>query len=91
MNHKFQQQQTEWKGMTLDEIRYARVINEMRILMSKERLSGSTQNLVNGNIFSSRSRSMVGRMLGALSWLDYGLIAIRLTSKFSNILRHKRK
>lgn len=90
-NYLLRESQTEWKGMTLDEIRYARIINELRIQMAKDKLSGSTQGLVSGNTFKMRPSSMIGRMLGALSWLDYGLIALRLSSKFSKVYNRKKK
>lgn len=73
--------------MTLDELRYARIINEMRIFMATEKLSDATHGMLNGNVMKSRSTSMLGRMLGALSWLDYGLIALRLSSKLSKIFK----
>lgn len=80
----------EWEGLTLDEIRYARALTETRILISREILASRTQETFNGKGLGSNARTLMGRMLGALSWLDIGLISLRVSSKLIGILRHRK-
>lgn len=81
----------EWDGLTLDEIRYARALTETRIMISREVLSSRTQNVISGKAISANAQTMMGRMLGALSWLDYGIIAIRVTSRLRSMFGRKSK
>ena len=80
----------EWEGQTLDEIRYARALTETRILISREIVASQARSVFHGNAIGSSGRSLMGRMLGALSWLDYGLIALRVGSKLTGIIRHRK-
>lgn len=81
----------EWEGLTLDEIRYARALTETRVMISKEILAARTRNVVSGEAINTNARTMMGRMLGALSWLDYGLIALRVGSRLTSIFHHNKK
>lgn len=81
----------EWDGLTLDEIRYARALTETRIMISREVLSARTHGVLSGKAINSNAQSMMGRMLGALSWLDYGVIALRVTSKLRSMFSRNKK
>lgn len=81
----------EWEGLTLDEIRYARALTETRVMISKEILAARTRNVMSGEAINTNARTMMGRMLGALSWLDYGLIALRVGSRLTAMFRHSKK
>lgn len=83
--------EAEWDGLTLDEIRYARALTRARIDISKEMISARTNALMNGRAAGTENKTMLGRMLGALSWMDYGLIALRIGSKLSGLFRRRRK
>lgn len=89
-NYSIQKPECEWEGLTLDEIRYARALTETRILISREILAQRAKATFHGDSMGTSSRSLMGRMLGAISWLDYGLIALRVTSKLFGIFRHKK-
>lgn len=80
----------EWEGLSLDEIRYARALTETRILISREILAGRVQDTFNGKGLGGNARTLMGRMLGALSWLDIGLISLRVGSKLIGIFRHRK-
>lgn len=80
----------EWEGLTLDEIRYARALTETRIMISREILGARLRNTVNGNALGSNARTLMGRMLGALSWLDIALITLRFGSKLTGMFRRHR-
>ncbi len=83
--------EAEWEGLTLDEIRYARALTRARIDISKEMLAARTNALMSGRAAGTDNKTILGRMLGALNWVDYGLIAIRLGSKISGLFRRHRK
>lgn len=89
-NYSIKKPECEWAGLTLDEIRYARALTETRILISREILAQKAKATFNGSSMGTASRSLMGRMLGALSWLDYGLIALRVSSKLFGMFRHKK-
>lgn len=89
--YHIQKPEAEWDGLTLDEIRYARALTRARIEISKEMISARTSALMSGKSAGTESKTMLGRMLGALNWLDYGLIAIRLGSKISSLFRRRKK
>lgn len=89
--YSIQRPECEWGGLTLDEIRYARALTETRILISREVLASRTESVLSGKAINSNARSMMGRMLGALSWLDYGLIALRMGSKLGGIFQRRKK
>ena len=89
--YNIQTPESEWDGLTLDEIRYARALTRARIEISKEMISARTNALMSGRAAGTENKTMLGRMLGALNWLDYGLIAIRLGSKISGMFRRRKK
>lgn len=89
-NYTIKKPECEWEGLTLDEIRYARALTETRIMISKETLAARTRNVVSGEAINDNAKTMLGRMLGALSWLDYGLIAMRIGSRLVALF-HKGK
>lgn len=81
--------ETEWEGLTLDEIRYARALTQTRILISREILGARFHKTLGGKISSTSSRSFIGRMLSGLSWLDLGLLTFRLGSKVTGLFRRR--
>jgi hypothetical protein len=89
-NYTIKRPETEWEGLTLDEIRYARALTETRIMISREILGARLRNTVSGKALGSNARTIMGRMLGALSWLDVALIAVRFGSRLSGIFRRRR-
>ena len=74
-NYTIKRPEMEWEGLTLDEIRYARALTETRILISREIFAAHLHDTISGKALGHNARTMMGRMLGALSWLDIGLIA----------------
>lgn len=89
-NYSIKRPEMEWDGLTLDEIRYARAITQTRIMISNEILATRLQEMFAGKGLGSNARTLMGRMLGALSWLDVGLISLRIGSKAIKILRHRK-
>lgn len=89
-NYSIKRPEMEWDGLTLDEIRYARALTETRILISREILATRMQETFAGKGLGSNAKTLMGRMLGALSWLDIGLISLRVGSKLIGIFRHRK-
>lgn len=83
--------EVEWEGLTLDELRYARALTRARIDISREMLAARTNAIMSGRSQGTEGRTMLGRMLGALNWIDYGLIALRVGSKLTSLFGRKRK
>ncbi len=88
-NYKLNATDREWKGLTLNEIRYARAILGARIDISREILSANASAIFSGKGATSSS-SLLGRMLGALNWVDYSLIALRVGQRAVQIFRRRK-
>ncbi len=82
--------EVEWDGLTLDELRYARALTQARIDISREMLATRANAIFHGRSNGTGGKTMVGRMLGALNWLDYGLIAVRVGTKLTGIFRRRK-
>lgn len=83
--------EVEWEGLTLEELRYARALTQARIEISREMLATRANAIFHGRSNGTGGKTMLGRMLGALNWIDYGLIAVRVGSKLTGMMRHRRK
>lgn len=71
-----------WDGYTLDELRYQRVLMMAKAEVEKMKLVNAYENVVHGVKTSEGGRqTIIGRMLGTLSYIDYGVIAFRIGSK----------
>lgn len=68
--------ETEWPGMTLDELRYQRALTLARIEIAKELIMIQGNQLYHGKIAGpSQRRGVLGRMLSTLSIVDYAMLA----------------
>ncbi|MCM1075857.1 MAG: hypothetical protein NC411_00680 [Bacteroides sp.] len=75
----------EWKGYTLDEMRYMRAYTLARLEISREHLQ---TNFVAMKEYGPVSKTgVVGKLLGTLSYLDIALITYRVGSKALKTLR----
>ncbi len=70
----------EWRGYSLDEIRYRRLFNVARCEIVKRRMLADVQTVASEGVGFSKM-GMMRKMLGALSYMDYGIIAYRLSRK----------
>lgn len=83
-------EKAEWKGYTLDELRYMRAYTAARIEISRGRLKRNFTGLKKAN--PVKSGGMLGKVLGTLSYLDIALVTFRLGSKAFKVMRwFKRK
>lgn len=65
----------EWDGYSYDELRLQLLLTRTRIELNKSMVLEHGQNLMQRK---SRPVSIMGRMLGALDYLDYGVLAYKL-------------
>lgn len=64
----------DWKGYTLDEIRYARAYTAARMELNRGRLVARFEGLGNTSFRATSPAGLVGKVLGAFSYLDMALI-----------------
>jgi len=77
----------EWKGYTLEEIRYARAYTTARIELNRERLFARAQDIHKNGLKPGVSKGMLGKMLGAFSYIDIALLAWRAGRKLFKVTR----
>ena len=74
---------SQWRGYTLEEIRFQRMLTVMRIEISRQNLLKQLEPYTSGNRMAG---TLVGRIAGALNFMDYAMLAItvgrRLYSMF---------
>lgn len=79
----------EWKGYTLDEIRYMRAYTAARLEINRDRIQRNFSNLKNAGPVSKSG--ILGKILGTLSYLDIALVTFRIGSKALRAMRFLRK
>lgn len=77
----------EWKGYTLDEIRYARAYTAARMEINRERLMTRGRDIQKHGLKPGVSKGMLGKMLGAFSYIDIALLAWRAGRKVFKVTR----
>ena len=80
----------KWIGYNLAELRDQRTLVNARIVIERHRLAHDIKNL-RGN-FSDRTRpaTVVGRLLGALSYMDWAIVGITLIRKFGPLFKRRK-
>lgn len=76
----------DWKGYTLDELRYQRAYTLARLEIEKERISSGFKHLYSstpGNMGSG----IMKKMIGGLNYVDYALIAFKLGKRIYKMFR----
>lgn len=82
----------DWKGYSLEEIRYARAYTAARMEIKRERLLSRIQNVQKQGIFPSGNTSgLLAKMFGAFSYLDMAMIAWRIGSRIFKLTRAFRR
>lgn len=80
----------QWKGFTIDELRYRRAYMLARCELAKGQLMRSAHEAKQGMPLSGGSHGIMGKLLGSLNYLDYALIAFRIGSKLFKLTRRRR-
>lgn len=82
----------QWKGYTLDEIRYARAYTAARMELNRERLMARIENVSKTGFTPASTSNLVGKVLSAFSYLDIAMLAWRIGSrafKFTRALKRR--
>ena len=77
----------EWKGYTLEEIRYARAYTAARMELNRERLTARARDMQKTGLKPGVSKGMLGKMLGAFSYIDIALLSWRVGRKLFRVTR----
>ena len=90
--HHYTVDSANWKGYTLEEIRYARAYTAARLEINRERLLSRMQTVQKeGLLPSGHSSGLIGKVLGAFSYLDMAVIAWKLGSRIFKLTRSLRR
>lgn len=79
-----------WKGYTLDQLRVKRLVTIAKIDMEKMRLEHLTEKYT-GNGEGEPQPGIFNKLLGALDYVDYGMLAYKLGKTVFKLFRRKRK
>ncbi len=84
----------EWKGYTIDELRYQRALVVIKCEIEKENLKSVVSSYQQNRlsiIGGVNSNSLMGRILGAIDIVDYSMVAFKLGRKLFSIIKNRRK
>ncbi len=79
----------DWKGYTIDELRYMRAYTAARIEISRDRLTSRVSTIKKNGLTGGNGNggSIVSRMLGAMGYVDMALIGWKVFSQVFRIFR----
>ena len=84
--------ETEWPGMTLEELRYQRALTLARIEITKELLMIQGNQMYHGKMSgAAQRRGVLGRMLSTLSIVDYAMLAFKFSRRLASVYRSFKK
>lgn len=75
-----------WSGYTLDDLRYRRAVNHVKMEMERERLAASAQRIVNRSQ-EGFSGGLMKKVFTGFSVLDYALLAFQAGKQIRRIYR----
>ena len=81
----------QWKGSTLDELRYRRALVGARVEIEKYRLNALTEQYRRMPQRLTGSTSLVGRVMGAFSYAEYAILGFKLIKRVSKLMRGRRR
>lgn len=79
----------QWKGYDIEELRYRRAYIAARADIEKERIAASMRQ--NFSSSSPMASGLLGKLLGSLTYFDYGVIAFRLGKRVLSLVRSLRR
>lgn len=86
---KLTEHHPDWKGYTIDELRYQQAYTQARLEIERERMTASAQSLYSGSI-AGKAGGIMGKVLGSLNYVDYAVLAFRLFRKVYTIFHRRR-
>lgn len=78
----------DWGGYTLDDLRYQRAVTLARMEVEKEKLMLGVDEVKSGMPGAGGS-GIMGKIVGSLSYIDYIVLAFRLTRSLSRAFKRK--
>ncbi len=76
----------KWSGYTLDDLRYQRAVNHVKMEMERERLASATRQFVDRKQ-SAFAGGMMRKMFTGFTVIDYALLAFQATKQIRKIYR----
>ena len=70
-----------------EEIRYARAYTAARMELNRERLTARARDMQKNGLKPGVSKGMLGKMLGAFSYIDIALLSWRVGRKLFRVTR----
>lgn len=74
----------DWKGYTLDEIRFQRLVALAKAEIGKTYMTSQVKNMTSSHLIKS---PMVSKLAGALNYFDYAMLAYRLIRSLSRTFK----
>ena len=84
---QLQHNTVECKGYTIEDIRYARAYTAARMELNRERLTARARDMQKNGLKPGVSKGMLGKMLGAFSYIDIALLTWRVGRKLFRVTR----
>lgn len=82
----------DWKGYTIDELRYMRAYTAARIEINRDRIVQRASAMKNGNFALTGRSGIVSKVVSSFGYLDMALIAWKVGRGIFNTVRiFKRK
>ena len=67
-----------WSGYTIDDLRYRRAVNHVKMEMVREQLRSKAAKVSNFKMLDTfKSNRLIGKILSGFSMLDYGILAFQ--------------
>lgn len=80
---------SDWKGLTLEEVQYERAVTLARAEIERHRLSLDMDRARQGNVLLSRTTFT--KMLGVVSFTDMIVLGVKLWRSISPLFRNRRR
>lgn len=77
-----------WKGYSIEELRYRRALNEVAIEIQKDKIMRQVSEALPNK---DTGASMLSRAIGALTYMDYLILAFKLFTRFGKMYRAWKK
>ena len=77
-----------WKGYTIEDLRYRRAVNQVKMEMAREQLRSKASKIANFQAFGLiKGNGILGQVLSGFSMLDYGILAFQGVKQVSRLYR----
>lgn len=87
---QYPHEHSDWRGYTLDELRFQRAVNLARLEIQKERLAAHIHGVQSSSGLSG-ANGWLGRIFNSFSYFEYGILAFRLVKRAISTIRKIRK